>query len=246
MHSSSEVICRWGSSSGSISHIPTDVQRVAAIFLVAWSWCWSSQIVPTLSWGGMRSSDLCLEPFSHPFREAFFGLTDCEEGSALAGAEVCKGAFTALSWAFPWIWPGIFILFPDLSQPQSPPWEQDRLAGSVKWPLLHPRQSPRNHSSCGPPSHLSLFPFFLLISSLLCLPPPHFFCLCFFFYPVPSWSPSACVSQSLSLALSLSGDRSSGLVAICCRGCFLCECVRVCARAGARGAFFMRLRSDGI
>lgn len=53
--------------------------------------------------GGLRSSDLCLDPFSHPFRGTLFGLTDCKEGSALAGAEVRKGAFTALPWAFPWI-----------------------------------------------------------------------------------------------------------------------------------------------
>lgn len=52
--------------------------------------------------GGLRSSDLCLDPFSHPFRGTLFGLTDCE-GSAVAGAEVRKGAITALPCASPWI-----------------------------------------------------------------------------------------------------------------------------------------------
>lgn len=77
-----------------------------------------------------------------------------------------------------------------------------------KWSLLHPRQSPRNHSSCGPSSHLSLFLFFLLITSLS-PSSPLLLSLWVFFTPLPHDSLRLCVSVPLPGSRSL----ETGLVA---------------------------------
>lgn len=226
MQRSSEVSCRWSSSSGSISHIPIG--------------CPEGGCNPL---GGI---ELVLE------------FSDCTHSGLGRGEKLWflfRALLTSLQWdlVWPeWLWGGVsccrgrnaqrhihrisvgfpldltWCFYTSLSESIST-LRIRQTCRQCKWLLLHPRQSPRNHSSCGPSFHLSLFPFFLLISSLLCLPPPHFFCLCFF-YPVPSWSPSACVSVPLPGSLSL----ETGLVAWLPSAAWVVFCVSACAYARAR------------
>lgn len=213
------------------------------MLLVAWSWCWSSRIVPTLVWGGVKLWFLFRALLMYLQRHLVWpdrlwgGVNYCRGKSAQRCLYCTSIGFPLdLTWYFytylPW---SLSASISTLRTRQT--------CRQCKWSLLHPRQFPRNQSSCGPSSHLSLFLFFLLITSLS--PSSPLLLSLFFFYPALSWFTPP-VSLSPSPRLALSGDKSSGLVAICCLGCFLCECMRLCARTGARGAFFMRLRSDGI